>query len=92
MNKEELISKVSESLGISKANTMLGFNECLNIITEVLKNGEQVTLRGFGTFKTRQRAARIARNPHTNKEINVPAKTVPVFIASDTLKRNMEEI
>lgn len=92
MNKEELISKVSENLGISKANTMLGFNECLNIITEVLKNGEQVTLRGFGTFKTRQRTARIARNPHTNEEINVPAKTVPVFIAGDTFKRSMEEI
>lgn len=92
MNKEELISKVSENLGISKTNTMLGFNECLEVITKVLKNGEQVTLRGFGTFKTRQRAARTARNPHTNEEINVPAKTVPVFVAGDTLKRNMEEI
>lgn len=92
MNKEELISKVSENLGISKTNTMLGFNECLEVITKVLKNGEQVTLRGFGTFKTRQRAARTARNPHTNEEINVPTKTVPVFVASDTLRRNMEEI
>ncbi len=92
MNKEELISRVSDSIYANRNDVTLGFNKCLEIITEVLQSGEQVTLRGFGTFKPKQRAARIARNPHTNEEINVPAKIVPVFVASDSFKKKMEEI
>lgn len=92
MNKEELISRVSNELGISKIRATAGINKCLEIITEALGSGDKVILRGFGTFKPKQRAARIARSPQTNEEIKIPARTVAVFTAGEELKKIMEEI
>ena len=55
-------------------------------IQDAIKEGENVTLVGFGTFKTANRKARKGRNPQTGKEINIPARTVPKFIPGKALK------
>ena len=55
-------------------------------MTETLKKGEKVTLIGFGTFETRERAARTGRNPQTGKEIQIAASTTPAFKAGKKLK------
>jgi len=85
MNKTELIAAIAESADISKAaadRALLGF---LEAVTDSLQQSENVTLVGFGTFSTAERAARTGRNPLTGKEIKIPAKTVAKFKAGKKL-------
>ena len=56
-----------------------------------LENGEKVQLVGFGTFETRERAAREGRNPRTKETINIPASTVPVFKAGKEFKEKVNK-
>lgn len=63
----------------------------LDAIGESLERGERVELRGFGTFKTTERKARVARNPHTNEKLEIPAKIIPVFKASPKLKNRVNK-
>ena len=85
MNKGDLISKVSEVLN-SKKEAQAAVDCVLSTITETLANKESVTLVGFGTFKSAERKARKGRNPQTGKEIDIPARNVPKFVAGKALK------
>jgi DNA-binding protein HU-beta len=79
MNKTELIAKVAEKSGFTKKDTETVVEAVLDVIQEVLANGEAVQLVGFGTFEVRERAARIGRNPQTGEKITIPAGKVPAF-------------
>ena len=86
MNKAELVSAMAEQTGLSKKDSEKALNSFINIVTEELENKEKVQLVGFGTFETRERAARTGRNPQTNEEIKIAASTVPAFKAGKALK------
>ena len=88
MNKSETIAKMSElSKGtLSKKTCGESLELLMTTIKEALKEGDKVQLIGFGTFETRERAARVGRNPATNEKINIPESTVPVFKAGKELK------
>lgn len=86
MNKAELITAVAEKSGLSKKDTEKVLNSTLDTITDVLKDRDKVQLVGFGVFETKDRAARMGRNPKTKEEIQIPASTVPVFKAGKALK------
>lgn len=86
MNKMELINAAAEAAGLSKKDTEAALAAITETITEALKQGDKVQLVGFGSFETKDRAARIGRNPKTKEEINIPASTVPVFKAGKALK------
>ncbi len=86
MNKTELIAAVAESAGLTKKDTERVVNAAIDAITACLTNGEKVQLSGFGTFETKEREARVGRNPHTKEEIHIPATRVPGFKASKALK------
>lgn len=86
MNKAELITAVAEKSGFSKKDTEKVLNSTLETITETLKDGDKVQLVGFGVFETKDRAARIGRNPRTKEEIQIPASRIPVFKAGKALK------
>ena len=86
MNKTELIAAVSQAAGLTKKDTERVINAAIDAITASLVEGEKVQLSGFGTFEVKDREARIGRNPHTGKEISIPATKIPVFKASKTLK------
>ena len=60
-------------------------------VEEALEKGEKVQLVGFGTFETRERAAREGRNPRTKEPITIPASTVPVFKAGKELKEKVNK-
>ncbi len=64
----------------------------MEVVTESLKGGEKVYLRGFGTFLMKKRAARTARNPKTGKVIKVPPKLAPVFKPGKALKEATEKV
>lgn len=86
MNKAELITAVAEKSGLSKKDTEKVLNSTLDSITDALKARDKVQLVGFGVFETKDRVARMGRNPKTKEEIQIPASTVPVFKAGKALK------
>ena len=86
MNKTELIAAVAEKAEISKKDAEKAVKALVDTITEEMVKGEKVQLVGFGSFETKERNARIGRNPRTKEEIEIPASRVPAFKAGKALK------
>ena len=86
MNKTELVATVAENAGLTKKDAERIINASIDAITAALAKGEKVQISGFGTFESKEREARIGRNPHTKEEIHIPATRVPGFKASKALK------
>ncbi len=86
MNKAELVDAVADAADISKAAAARSVDTVLEVITESLKNGNSVTLVGFGTFSTRRREARTGRNPRSGEPIQIGASNLAVFKAGKALK------
>ena len=89
MNKSELIDAVAETADLSKADATRALDAVISAISGALKNGDQVSVVGFGTFLVRQRAARTGRNPQTGEEIQIAAANVPAFKPGKALKDNV---
>lgn len=85
MNKGQLISKIAEDAGLTKAQATSALDAVVDGVTGTLKSGDKLTLVGFGTFAISARAARKGRNPQTGAEINIPAKNVVKFKAGKDL-------
>ena len=86
MNKTEFIAAVAEKAEISKKDSEKAVKAFIDVVTEELKKEHKVQVVGFGTFETRERAARKGLNPQTKEEIKIPACTVPAFKAGKALK------
>jgi DNA-binding protein HU-beta len=86
MNKTELVAAVAEKAGLSKKDSEKAVNAAFESITEALVGGDKVQLVGFGAFETKERSARVGRNPKTKEEIQIPASRVPAFKAGKALK------
>ena len=91
MNKAELIASVAEKTGFTKKDAEKALNGFMETIKDELVAGGKVQLVGFGTFETRERAAREGRNPRTKETINIPASTVPVFKAGKEFKEKVNK-
>lgn len=80
MIRSELVQKIAaDNPELSTKDVERLVNCFFNSITEQLAKGGRVELRGFGAFSTRERKARVGRNPRTGESVNVPAKRVPYF-------------
>jgi nucleoid DNA-binding protein len=86
MTKADLVEEIAAKTGVSKNHTALIVDDLLSAISKALSDGHHLEIRGFGTFKVRERRARRARNPRSGEEVLVPAKLVPVFKPSKELK------
>ena len=90
MNKTELVDQLASSTSLSKADAGRAvdalFDVKKGIIAGALKGGSKVQITGFGTFETRQRGARMGRNPRTGDRIQIPASVSPAFRAGKGLK------
>ena len=86
MNKNELISAVSEKIGMTKKDTEKAVSAVIDTIVETVKNEEKVQILGFGTFELRKRSERAGRDPRTNKPITIAACNVPGFKAGKGFK------
>lgn len=91
MNKAELINAMAEQTGFSKKDSEAALNSFVNIVSNELAKKEKVQLIGFGTFETRNRAARTGRNPQTGKEMKIAEATVPAFKAGKALKEKVNK-
>jgi len=86
MTKQDLIAKIAKDTGSSKAGAAAALDSVIDGITKALKKGDPITFVGFGTFKTAQRKARMARNPQTGAAIKIPKRRVVRFTAGKALK------
>ncbi|MEL6638889.1 MAG: HU family DNA-binding protein [Bacteroidota bacterium] len=85
MNKGDLINKVAEDANLTKVQATEALNSIISTIGECLKDGDRVSLVGFGTFSTAERDARTGRNPKTGEAIQIAARTVIKFKAGKEL-------
>ena len=90
-NKQDLIAEVAAKTGLTKKDSEKAVNAFGEVVTEFLAKGEKVQLIGFGTFETRERAAREGRNPQTGEAIKIAATVVPAFKAGKALKDAINE-
>ncbi len=87
MTKAELIESVSQQYdALTKSQTEILVNTVFDSIKEALSKGDKIEIRGFGSFRLRQRQMREGRNPKTGKTVQVQSKKVPFFKAGKELK------
>ena len=91
MNKAELITSMAEKSQLTKKDAEAALKAFIDSVQEALEGGDKVQLVGFGTFETRERAAREGRNPRTKETINIPASTVPAFKAGKEFKERVNK-
>jgi len=90
LSKQEFVELVSKRTSLTKTDTTKTLDAILDVITESLSNGNEVSFTGFGTFGISERKARSGRNPRTGEEIKISAKKAPVFKAGKGLKDEVE--
>lgn len=86
MNKNELVHAIANEAKVTLGEAEKCLNAFTDVVTNTLKKKQSITLVGFGTFETKDRAARDGRNPKTGETIKIPASTVPSFKAGKGLK------
>ncbi|HBO84214.1 MAG: integration host factor subunit beta [Deltaproteobacteria bacterium GWC2_42_11] len=92
MTKSELIEKVSEKVkNFATKDVEIIVNSVFDSMSEGLAKGERIEVRGFGSFKVKERGARKGRNPKTGEAIDVLAKKVPFFKVGKELKEMMNK-
>jgi integration host factor subunit beta len=91
MTKAELVEKVALKINLTKKQTEVIVNTVFQSITDSLSEGNKVELRGFGSFRIRERNSRVGRNPKSGEKVDVPAKKVPFFKAGKELRALVDE-
>lgn len=86
MNKQQLVKLMAENAGMTQTAAAKALDAFEYAVASTLQMGEELQIRGFGTFKSRPQPARIARNPKTGDEVEVPAKNRVSFVAGKELK------
>ena len=87
MTKSKIIKEVADGTGLTKVEIEAVLDGIILSISEALKRGERVDLRGFGSFIIKHRAARDARNPATKEIVKLQERYVPIFKVSKILKQ-----
>jgi integration host factor subunit beta len=86
MTKADLIEEVSRVVEMTRKESEVIVESIFDSIVKALRGGDKIEIRGFGSFRTRQRQPRIGRNPKTGTRVEVPAKKIPYFKPSKELK------
>ena len=86
MTKADLIDEVSRAVEMSRKDSEVIVETVFDSIVKTLRSGDKIEIRGFGSFRTRERKSRVGRNPKTGARVEVPAKKIPFFKPSKELK------
>ena len=86
MTKADLVDAVSRVTELNRKDSEIIVESLFESIVKALKSGDKLEVRGFGSFRIRERRARQGRNPKTGEKVNVPEKRVPYFKPSKELK------
>ena len=90
MNKSELIVALAQKAELSKKDAEKALSAFVDVVSEALKAGDKVQLVGFGTFESKVRPARVARNPRTGEEIKIEATKTASFKVGKALKDSIK--
>lgn len=86
MTKADLIEEVSRVVEMTRKDSEVIVEAIFDSIVRSLRTGDKIEIRGFGSFRTRQRQPRVGRNPKTGTRVEVPSKRIPYFKPSKELK------
>lgn len=86
LTKADLIEEVLRVTELPRKESETVVETIFESIIDALQKGEKIEIRGFGSFRTRQRRGRVGRNPKTGAKVEVPAKKIPFFKPSKELK------
>lgn len=86
MNKTELINALASSAEISKVDARKALEAFMDIVGDILSEGEKLSLPGFGSFEVIERKERTGRNPRTGEEMTIPASKMVKFKVGKSLK------
>ena len=89
MTKADLVDHVATTVDLPKKQADQVVQTVLDSVITALHGGEKVELRGFGSFRVRQRDARIGRNPKTGAKVQVPPKRIPYFKPGKHLREEL---
>ncbi len=91
VTKAQIVDRIAAATGLTKVEAEAVVDGFMLTVIEAVKAGDMVELRGFGTFRPRERAPRNARNPQTNEKMVVPRRYVPVFKPASEFRRAVNE-
>jgi integration host factor subunit beta len=86
MTKADLVEQVIQATDLPRKESETIVETIFDSIIQALQTGDKIEIRGFGSFRTRQRRGRVGRNPKTGAKVEVPAKRIPFFKPSKELK------
>lgn len=89
MTKAEIVTEIAKTTGIDKASVLSVVEQFMNVVKDSLAYGENVYLRGFGSFIVKRRADKTARNINKNTTLIVPAHNIPAFKPAETFKEEV---
>ncbi len=92
MRKSDLINNISDKTGIPKVDVLVTVETLLKEIKENLAKGENIYVRGFGSFITKKRAAKIGRNIKKNVAVNIPEHYIPAFKPSKEFVNEVKQM
>lgn len=91
MTKAQIVDRIAEATGLTKLETEAVVDGFMHTVLDAVAEGDRVELRGFGTFRSVERAPRTARNPRTDTPVPVPRRMAPVFKPAQEFRRRVEE-
>lgn len=91
MTKAQIVDRIASATGLTKVETEAVVDGFMLTVIEAVSEGELVELRGFGSFRPRERAPRMARNPQTDEPVQVPRRFIPVFKPAADFRRSVNE-
>lgn len=91
VTKAEIVDRIATGTGLTRIETEAVVNGFFSTVVEALREGDNIEIRGFGTFRVQHRAARSARNPQTNVEMEIEERYVPVFKPSKEFRGVIDE-
>ena len=89
--KHDLITSISQYTGLTQADTKIVVEEFIKTVSDILEENKTIEIRGFGTFYTKVRKPRPARNPKTGEVVPLPRRIVPLFKYSNELKKKISQ-
>jgi DNA-binding protein HU-beta len=89
MNKTELMEAIAERAAVPKNEAQRYLDAFEEVVSHVLKSGDEIQITGFGKFYVREQKAREGRNPQTGEKMEIPARKVPTFSAGNSLKESI---
>ncbi len=89
VTKAQLVEEVARSASLTRKDAEVIVNTVFESMVDSLKGGDKIELRGFGSFRLRQRDSRVGRNPKTGARVDVPPRTVPYFRPGKELRERL---